>query len=73
VYLRAPSRSTTCITPAQIALLKRALGLRPDNQVHHVQTWVTQRETWLRRDDRWLLWRVDRLRNQRRLVEGRPG
>ena len=48
-------------------------ALRPDNQVHHVQTWVTQRETWLRQRDRWLLWRVDQVRNQRRLVDGKPG
>jgi ketosteroid isomerase-like protein len=49
------------------------MGLRPDNQIHHVQTWVTQRETWVRHGDRWLLWRVDQLHNQRRLVDGRPG
>ena len=49
------------------------MALRPDNQVHHVQTWVTQRETWLRQENRWLLWRVDRLRNQRRLVDRKPG
>ena len=49
------------------------MGLRPDNAVHHVQTWVTQRETWLHRGDRWLLWRVDQLRNQRRLIDGIPG
>ena len=49
------------------------MALRPDNQVHHVQTWVTQRETWLYQGNRWLLWRVDQLRNQRRLVDGRPG
>lgn len=49
------------------------MALRPDNQVHHVQTWVTQRETWLRQRNRWLLWRVDQVRNQRRLVDGKPG
>jgi len=49
------------------------LALRPDNQVHHVQTWVTQRETWLRQSNRWLLWRVDQVRNQRRLVDRKPG
>jgi hypothetical protein len=49
------------------------MGLRPDNQVHHVQTWVTQRETWLWQGGRWLMWRVDQLRNQRRLVDGKPG
>jgi ketosteroid isomerase-like protein len=49
------------------------LALRPDNQVHHVETWVTQRETWVRHDGAWLMWRVDRLRGQRRLVDGKPG
>jgi len=49
------------------------MALRPDNQVHHVQTWVTQRETWVRQNSDWLLWRVDQLKNQRRLVDGRPG
>jgi len=48
------------------------MALRPDNLVHHVETWVTQRETWVRHDSRWLMWRVDQLRNQRRLVDGRP-
>ena len=47
------------------------MELRPDNLVHHVESWVTQRETWVRHDARWLLWRVDQLRNQRRLVDGR--
>jgi ketosteroid isomerase-like protein len=49
------------------------MALRPDNQVHHVETWVTQRETWVRHDGAWLMWRVDQLRNQRRLVDGKPG
>jgi ketosteroid isomerase-like protein len=48
------------------------MALRPDNLVHHVETWVTQRETWVRHDSRWLMWRVDQLRNQRRLVDGQP-
>lgn len=49
------------------------MALRPDNQVHHVETWVTQREAWVRHGSRWLLWRVDQLRNQRRLIDGQPG
>ena len=48
------------------------LALRPDNQVHHVETWATQRETWVRHGGTWLLWRVDRVRDQGRLVDGRP-
>ena len=47
------------------------MALRPDNLVHHVETWVTQRETWVRDGSRWLMWRVDQLRNQRRLVDGK--
>jgi ketosteroid isomerase-like protein len=49
------------------------MALRPDNEVHHVQTWVTQREAWIRTGGKWLMWRVDQLRNQRRLVDGKPG
>src|SRR5262249_7047077 len=49
------------------------MALRPDNAVHHVETWVTQRETWVRAHGTWLLWRVDQLRDQRRLVDGKPG
>lgn len=48
-------------------------ALRSDNQVHHVETWVTQREIWVRQGGRWLMWRVDDLRDQRRLVDGQPG
>ena len=49
------------------------MALRPDNAVRLVQTWVTQRETWIRSRGQWLLWRVDQVRNQRRLVDGRRG
>jgi ketosteroid isomerase-like protein len=49
------------------------MALRPDQQVHHVETWATQREAWIRVRSQWLLWRVDQVRNQRRLVDGRPG
>jgi uncharacterized protein DUF4440 len=68
--------SLTIVGDTAIAVVWQFLdrmGLRPDNQVHHIQTWVTQREAWLRRGDRWLLWRVDQLRSQRRLIDGKPG
>ena len=48
------------------------MALRPDNQVHHVETWATQREAWIRVRSQWFLWRVDQVQNQRRLVDGRP-
>jgi ketosteroid isomerase-like protein len=48
------------------------IALRPDNQYHHVQTWVTQRESWVKKNGSWLMWRVDQLRDQRRLVDGKP-
>jgi len=35
------------------------MALRPDNAVDHVQTWITQRETWIRSNGRWLMCRVD--------------
>lgn len=49
------------------------MALRPDGLVHRVQTWVTQRETWIRMPDGWKMWRVDQLRDQRRMVDGKPG
>ena len=65
--------SLTLVGDTAIAIVSQHLdrmGLRPDNQVHHVETWVTQRETWIKSDSKWLMWRVDQLRNQRRLVDG---
>jgi ketosteroid isomerase-like protein len=49
------------------------MALRPDQSVRHLETWVTQRETWNRSTGQWLMWRVDELRNQRRLIDGKPG
>jgi ketosteroid isomerase-like protein len=49
------------------------MALRPDGLVHHVETWVTQREAWRRTPDGWKLYRVDGVRDQRRLVDGQPG
>ena len=48
------------------------MALRSDNEVHHVETWATQREAWVRIGGKWFLWRVDQVRNQRRLVDGKP-
>ena len=48
------------------------MALRPDGLVHHVETWATQRETWRRTPDGWKLYRVDGVRDQRRLVDGQP-
>ncbi|HJQ12031.1 MAG TPA: nuclear transport factor 2 family protein [Gemmatimonadaceae bacterium] len=48
------------------------MGLRPDGQVHHIQTWVTQRETWRKTADGWKLRVVDQVHDQRRLVDGKP-
>ena len=41
------------------------MALRPDNEVHHVETWATQREVWVRIGGKWFLWRVDQVRDQR--------
>jgi len=58
---------------ATIAQHLDRMALRQDNAVHHVQTWVTQRETWIRSQGKWLMWRVDQVRNQRRIIDGQPG
>jgi ketosteroid isomerase-like protein len=47
------------------------MALRSDGKVHHVESWVTQRETWRRTRDGWKLFRVDNLRDLRRLIDGR--
>lgn len=47
------------------------MALRPDGKVHHVETWATQREIWLRTPVGWKLRRVDSVRDRRRLVDGK--
>ena len=49
------------------------MALRPDQRVHHVETWVAQRETWLCDGGEWKLHYVDQVRDQRRLVDSVPG
>lgn len=49
------------------------MALRPDGLVHHVETWATQNETWRKTPGGWKLYRVDGVRDQRRLVDGKPG
>jgi ketosteroid isomerase-like protein len=49
------------------------MALRADGRVHHVESWVTQRETWWRTPTGWKLHRVDGIRDQRRLVDGQRG
>jgi len=48
------------------------MALREDGKVHHVETWATQREIWKRTPDGWKLWQVDQVRDQRRLIDGKP-
>jgi hypothetical protein len=43
-----------------------------NGQVHHVQTWVTQRETWRKTAQGWKLRLVDQVHDQRRLIDGQP-
>jgi len=48
------------------------MALRPDNKVHHVETWATQRERWRWTPDGWKLAKVDGVRDMKRLVDGKP-
>jgi ketosteroid isomerase-like protein len=48
------------------------MALRPDGKVHHVETWVTQRERWRLTPEGWKLAKVDSLRDQKRRVDGKP-
>jgi hypothetical protein len=68
--------SLTVVGDTAVAIVSQhldRLALRSDGQVHRVETWVTQRESWVREGGRWLMWRVDQLRDQRRLIDGKPG
>lgn len=49
------------------------MALRSDGKVHHIETWATQDETWRRTPDGWKLYRVENVRDQRRLIDGQPG
>jgi len=46
---------------------------RLDGKVHHVETWATQRETWIKTSEGWKMYRVDSIHDQRRLIDGQPG
>ncbi len=48
------------------------MALRSDNKVHRVETWATQRERWRWTPDGWKLAKVDQVRDQKRLVDGKP-
>lgn len=49
------------------------MARRNDGMVHHLETWVTQRETWRRTPGGWKMHRVDSIRDQRRLIDGQLG
>jgi hypothetical protein len=44
----------------------------PDGALHEVRTSVTQRESWIRTLEGWLMWRVDQIQPGQTLVDGRP-
>ena len=48
------------------------MALRPDQKVHRVETWATQRERWRWSPDGWKLAMVDNVHDQKRLVDGQP-
>jgi ketosteroid isomerase-like protein len=49
------------------------MARRSDGLIHHVETWVTQREVFRCTPEGWKLHQVDGIRDQRRLVDGQPG
>ena len=75
-----PSRCEQAVSiDPQRPILPECLTLRSGPQdlsrsvpMRHVETWATQRETWRRTPDGWKLYRVDSVRDQRRLVDGQP-
>lgn len=43
-----------------------------DGTLHEVRTSVVQRESWVRTGGKWLLWRVDQIRDATTLLDGQP-
>jgi hypothetical protein len=72
MVLRSEDFSTE-LARAQVRQHLERMALRPGQQVHHVETWVVQRETWLCTAGEWKLHLVDQVRDQRRLVDSLPG
>ncbi len=58
---------------AQVSQHLERMALRADQQVHHVETWARQRETWICEGGEWKLHYVDQVRDQRRMVDSVPG
>ncbi len=44
----------------------------PNGELHEVRTSVTQRESWIRTREGWMMWRVDEIRPGETLVDGMP-
>ena len=45
---------------------------RVEGEVHEVRTSVTQRESWIKTKDGWMMWRVDSIQPGATLVDGKP-
>ena len=43
----------------------------PDGTLHEIKTTVTQRESWIRTPQGWLMWRVDNVQPGQTLVDGK--
>ena len=43
----------------------------PDGTLHEIRTSVTQRESWIRTPEGWMMWRVDRIQPGQTLVDGK--
>lgn len=44
----------------------------PDGTLHEIRTSATQRESWIRTAQGWLMWRVDQVQPSQTLVDGKP-
>ncbi|MBD0369941.1 MAG: nuclear transport factor 2 family protein [Pyrinomonadaceae bacterium] len=64
-------RGNEAIVDARQQNYSRTQRLR-DGNIHNVVTGVLQRETWVRTAEGWKLKRVDNLREQKFLVDGKP-
>jgi ketosteroid isomerase-like protein len=48
------------------------LQRRNDGNVHRIENWVTQHETWVHMPQGWKMRRVENIRDQRVLIDGMP-
>ena len=50
----------------------QAVTQQIEGELHEIRTSVTQRESWIKTKDGWMMWRVDSIQPGATLVDGKP-